>query len=597
MVKNLLNKLSSKILIHVILFVIIPYTLIAYFISKPFENITEKRIADATQSSLSVVALYIENILDDMMDATTVLTTDKPVMDILKNNHDYNSYTNYIATDDLITKIEHGYLKRVNALITILDYHGNLYSNWEFGSMSYDELMQLEWIQNALSQNKLYNWIDTHESYARYENNNLISITKEIEDFNSDESYGLSIISIHENNLREIMSNYKRHYDDNVFIINKEGQILSHTNAVEIGKNILEQSNLSAFFQNNMGYMVTYLNGEKTIITYVNIDKTNWKLVETISYGYVFSEIRKVKIIMIGIIFMMFFIFIMITYVFSKNISEPIQNLSHEMGKIKDENLSALIKEDGPEEVVLLMRTYNKMIVRIKKLLVRVKEEEQQKEAMKFKALQAQINPHFIFNTLNNIKFMAYMCEANEVGQMISALGNIMEGSIGRGEDAITLDGEIKYVKDYIYLQKIRYNERVKVQYDIPQDLFRCKIIRFSIQPIVENAIYHGLESKKGNGLIQIQARSEGNTLIIVIQDNGVGMKEERLKEMRAKLKATDYDKINKSIGIKNIHDRIRINYGDEYGLTLYSKEYEGTMVELRLPIEEDREDDKGFDS
>ena len=258
--------------------------------------------------------------------------------------------------------------------------------------------------------------------------------------------------------------------------------------------------------------------------------------------------------------------------------------LRNNMRKVKEDDLGKMLPVQGSDEVKDLIVEYNKMTRRIKTLFENIKEEQKQKQELRFKALQAQINPHFILNTLNNIKFVAIMSRANETAKMITALGSIMEECIGKGEDIIKLEQELKYIENYVYLQKIRYNDKFSVFYNIKEEVLDCRVFKFILQPIVENSIYHGIQSMEGTGCIDITAYKEGGNLIIKVKDNGVGIKPEKLTAIMEYLyKGTDPGGKGR-VGIKNIHDRIVLSYGAEYGLKIDSIVEEGTEVTITVP-------------
>ncbi|WP_054404656.1 sensor histidine kinase [Paenibacillus solani] len=245
----------------------------------------------------------------------------------------------------------------------------------------------------------------------------------------------------------------------------------------------------------------------------------------------------------------------------------------------------------GPKEISSLIETYNKMVTEIRQLLNRVKDEYQQKEDMRFRALQAQINPHFVLNTLNNIKWMAYIRNDKEVGDMLSSLGAVLEQSIGRGGTLIPLRQEIQYIENYIELMKMKFNDKLSMEYDIEDELMDQEVIKIMLQPVIENSLIHGIEPMNGAGRIIVRARLEDDHFLLTAEDNGVVISPEKLQELEARL-AAGSEELPERIGIKNVHDRIRLQYGEPYGIQIHSKVHEGTTVAFLLPFKKVQEGD-----
>jgi len=242
-------------------------------------------------------------------------------------------------------------------------------------------------------------------------------------------------------------------------------------------------------------------------------------------------------------------------------------------------------------EISILENEFNRMVVKQRELILRITEKErkiqetQRKESeLKYEMLMAQINPHFLFNTLNTIKWSALMSGAQNVATMISHLGKLLEMSINRNGDTITLQEEIKNVESYFYIQKIRFYSAIELNCDIPEDTKECIVPKLILQPLVENAIIHAF-TKQDYGKISINSYKTEKELIIIVADNGKGINNDLLRNRLEK--HSDGDTISKfsGIGINNVNGRIKLRYGNEYGLEFQSKEGSGTRVTVRLPI------------
>ena len=198
--------------------------------------------------------------------------------------------------------------------------------------------------------------------------------------------------------------------------------------------------------------------------------------------------------------------------------------------------------------------------------------------------MQSQINPHFMYNTLESINMLAILKGNFEISDIMTAFANILRFNIDNKNNLITLDEEIKYVSDYLMIQKFRYQEKIKVVYEVEPGTEKYLILKLILQPLVENAIYHGITDKQGPGLIKIAVQKENNHLRLRVTDDGLGIKPDRLEEIIKSLEQEETTGKRRSVGLKNIHERIKLFFGCEYGIQLKSHEGLGTTVELLIP-------------
>ena len=247
---------------------------------------------------------------------------------------------------------------------------------------------------------------------------------------------------------------------------------------------------------------------------------------------------------------------------------------------VERDNFLEKISEHGRDEITDATKSFNIMIDEINRLMEEVHRSEQQKSAEKLKALQAQINPHFLSNALNTVKWMASIQNADNIENLIVSLIQLLQVSMGKVEDLVPLSQEIEYIRNYVDIQSYKYLDKLTVEYDIDQEAGNSLLPPFSIRPIVENAILHGIELKAGKGTIWINASCVGEDVICVVKDNGIGFSSYRFLEEADR---TD-PKHTSGIGIKNSNDRIKMFFGEEYGITHQSIPGIYTKVKVRIP-------------
>ena len=266
--------------------------------------------------------------------------------------------------------------------------------------------------------------------------------------------------------------------------------------------------------------------------------------------------------------------------VFSDLFSKPVTSLVRAMGEFEGNSAEFVYHPvTGTKEISALSDSFEHMAVRIQKLMEEVRQEEISLRKTELKALQAQINPHFLYNTLDAI---AWMCEAGrneDAVEMVNALARLFRISISRGHELIPIEKELQHAQSYLHIQNFRYKNQFRYQFDVDEACLSYYCNKITLQPIIENAIYHGMDRMVDEGMIRISIHQSEDKIIFTVEDNGVGMTEEQCEEV---LKKERSDRAG--IGIKNVNDRIKIYFGEEYGLTIKSELDEGTCVTIMMP-------------
>ena len=228
----------------------------------------------------------------------------------------------------------------------------------------------------------------------------------------------------------------------------------------------------------------------------------------------------------------------------------------------------------------------NESLADVTGLVAIVVQEQKQENDLRYEALRAQINPHFLFNTLSTIKWSAKMSGANNVSKTISALGRLLEVSINKGEEEVCFSEEFELVKCYVYIQNVRYNDKFELQLKVEDErIYSYRVPKLILQPIVENSIIHGFGDMVDNCVIKIDAYGKGESVIIDVIDNGTGIDKDRLEGL---MHSKNAKQKFSGIGLKNVHERIRLKYGDQYGISINSAGGEGTTVSIAIPKLED---------
>lgn len=329
------------------------------------------------------------------------------------------------------------------------------------------------------------------------------------------------------------------------------------------------------------------MNGKKVdkVVFFTTIPNTRgWSLCSMVSVKELYRDKDRLVYTVLFIWLGMLIISIILCTAVSRSISNPINKLTKAIKKMEEGDLEVAcdVKVDGNNEISILSRSFNSMVHKIRFLMDRIYEEEKQKRSAELMVLQSQINPHFLYNTLDNLQWKAYDYDAVEIAEMIEALSNFFRISLSNGKEFIPLSQEIKHIENYLFIQEKRYEDILKFTIDFDSSLSDIIVLKLIIQPIVENAIYHGIKPKLSNGNIEVSVYEINDYVYISVYDDGVGMDKETLNELRASLNIKN-EKFG--YGLYNVNQRIKLVYGENSGVELSSTLGEGTTVLIKIPI------------
>lgn len=288
---------------------------------------------------------------------------------------------------------------------------------------------------------------------------------------------------------------------------------------------------------------------------------------------------------------------IALTVFISGRLTGPLRELRHAMVRAGGGDLNANVHVRRKDEIALLARTYNRMLADTKEYIRENERNQRRQKELELKTLQYQINPHFLYNTLDSIYMMARRSGNGEIEDMVTSLSTLFRLSLAHGQDFVTLEHEIRYITCYLQIQRIRFPLDFTWHTTVPDELSHCRVMKFLLQPLVENSLNHGLRNKPGGGQICVSARREGDELILVVADDGMGMTEEQLHALLELINRTDMeenrDPFAGGVGVRNVHQRLLLSYG--HGLEIESDWEEGTTVTIRIPFQNDEESKEEF--
>lgn len=325
---------------------------------------------------------------------------------------------------------------------------------------------------------------------------------------------------------------------------------------------------------------------------HIHSDSTGWTTVGVIPLRYINKDLAGIQYLTVIIIVLTIIIGVTVSVIIAQSLILPLENTVNALEKFSRGDFAVRLKENRCDEIGKLNRIFNKAIKEINELMQKVTQSEILNKEMEFKTLQSQMNPHFLYNTLDTINWLAFKEKQTEICNLVAAISSLIRASISNKKSIITIEHELDYVKNYIYIQHIRYKDRFDTIYDIDESLLKQAVPKLIIQPIVENAIIHGIENSKNKNLLYISVKRENECIVIIVKDTGIGMTDEKVSELlKEPLNAEgDEQKAHTNLGLYAVHKRIQLMYGDLYGLTVQSQAGEGTTVTLHIPFTKKQE-------
>jgi two-component system sensor histidine kinase YesM len=310
----------------------------------------------------------------------------------------------------------------------------------------------------------------------------------------------------------------------------------------------------------------------------------DWIFCSLVDNGEIFRSIDGMIRGLSIVCFLLLAVTVSLGILLARSVEAPIRLLQGQMDRVERGDLQAYFRGETKDEIYYLGNSYNSMLDEINRLIGRIYEEQAQKRKLELQVLQGQIKPHFLYNTLDNVKWMAKQGEVEDISRTVTALSTFFRVFLSEGEEEISLEEEFRHARSYLEIQQIRYGQLLSYGIELEEGIRGARIIKILTQPLVENAIYHGIKNRKRNGHIQLSAALRCGQVEIVVRDDGAGMDAATLESLRASLAsgaATGH------YGLRNIAERLRLAYGEEGGLSIESVEGEGTVARIHLPLRE----------
>lgn len=410
----------------------------------------------------------------------------------------------------------------------------------------------------------------------------MVRMIYNVDDF---KEMGMIILQVNREKLKNVYSDLSVEFMNGIQILSQ-----NHERLIGMTQDDMTADEMEWLSEQNAEWNYSIDPKTRQMIAYMNIDKTPWQVVAKASLKELFSkEMEGFRSLFVLVMICTVLLLFGFSLLMAMDILEPIKQLVTSIQKFEQQNVHEEIKVDREDELGYLSRCFNKMSSEIDNLLNRVYKEQLTRKEAELKALQAQINPHFLFNTLESINWMAQLNNVPEIKDMVTSLSDLMEASIGKGSPMIPLSKELKYIDSYLVIMKYRYGERLSYESKVAQCALQQEVPKLILQPLIENAIYHGVDKVRKKCLIQLTVEKQGDEIYIEIKDNGKGIEPEEVRCMNEQFEEDrrDYflEKHSKGIGLANVNSRLKLFFGQKYGISIESEYEHYTKIRLCIPI------------
>lgn len=586
LIKTFKSKLINQFLFIYSLLIIIPLTILFSYTYTKMSTMIENNIIASTEQAFDQSFSFINYKLYRIFNTSNSLVLDNNLTSILRKDEEDYMLNDQISDLYTLRTILSPYQNNIDIFnINIYVNKNFIYSNEHETIYPMNELENSKWLNTINSDNSRFFWCPS--SYLTSDSSDTLSLGKTI--INPDdlsEDIGYLIINFKRKDLEDIISKINSIDGSISCIVNSYGDLVasSDDNIYAKYKNIIDNikpNGDTTLKKINIDYNSMFIQS-----SYIN--NTDWRIINIVPYNMISSKINLQRIILIIIVLIFGGTSLIAGFYFFNSINKRLSKVTKGMREVHKNTLDNFIENDSDDELGELINNYNYMIA---KMSVLIDEQYKSGKAIKnaeLKALQSQINPHFLYNTLDMINWMAYKNMNSEISSAVKSLAKFYKLSLNKGKDILPIEDELHHVSLYVQIQNMRYSNRISLEINVNSYIRNHLIPKITLQPLVENSIIHGIFSKGAvEGKIIITGSIINDNICLKVSDDGIGLKEDELSLILSpeKLKYNDTSSKGSGYGIKNIHERLKLYYGDDYGLSFSSIYEQGTTVTIKLPI------------
>lgn len=557
------------------------------FLLQSYGNATEEMVRNDSRQLIDQVEINLNNYLRSMM-----RISDAMYYNVIKKVD--------LGQDNISQELNLLYESNKDNLVSVACFNeeGSLLGAAPVGTLKKNvDLGSQKWFTSAENQMENLHFSELHVENI-FENSSgryywVVSLSRGVELTNRGRmSGGILLVDMDFSGIRQLFTKVNSQGLGYVYLINSDGDIIYHPKQNLIFSSMMKENNKTASQYDDGVYDETFQGEDRTVIV-KTVGYTGWKIVSVTPKKIFYKNANRTRIVAGIMLLLSIFLMIFANQFVAVRVARPMKKLEDSLKGIGVDK-EPEIYIGGPPEIQHLGKTILSMVEQLRKLTDDIVKEQEEKRKSELDALQSQINPHFLYNTLDSIMWMVESEQYEDAVAMVQALGKLFRISLSRGKNIITVGEELQHARSYLDIQKYRYKNKFISYFEIEEDIEKYKTIKLILQPLIENAIYYGMEYMDGDGEIYIRAYTRENDLYFEVEDNGLGMREEQVAGL-----LTEEPKVRSKgsgIGLRNVHQRIQLYFGETYGLQIESEPDEGTIIRIHLPKNENVVSEAGGD-
>ncbi|WIV17533.1 sensor histidine kinase [Paenibacillus polygoni] len=589
------KRVNQQIFVLMILIITIPLAVMSWFIYLFSVQSIKNEYQNSANLILNNLSFNIDQYLQSIEKGTLNAQLDSSLQDSLyrwlQHPEEDQNYQYRNVIEQFVSTIEIT-IKNVDS---VQIYAGNrVFYSADFNRYSYVEtdFLNKPWYQEILKGKGKIVLFGTHTPFHRIggeQEHSVISIGRVINITGSKQPLGVILVDLRPDSLKEILS-LSENSNQSFIIVDEKGSTVYASARDYKGKTevdgeetMLEKSVLEQVTKQSSGNFYASVQGTPSYINFVTSDYSGWKVIQYVDEKQMTKNAEFLRFILLGFAVCTLLVALLFLAILSARVTKPIILLSRQVRAVGSGNLNIQLNTNRKDEFGILYQGISNMAEDLKNNLEKTSDMLAQQKLAQYGALKSQINPHFLANALESIQMKAVISGQRDIGEMVGLLGRMFRVHIQTGKELVPLEEELAHTRLYIQIQQMRFGDKIKYRETCDPAVLQLPVVHFSLQPLIENAIVHGLEQKKGTGNLEVTAEIVDQVMCIEIRDDGAGISEDQLLEIRNKLydpaSSLDMD----HIGIKNVHDRIQYHFGDPYGLHVESSSA-GTKITILYP-------------
>ncbi|WP_241158413.1 cache domain-containing sensor histidine kinase [Cohnella candidum] len=580
--------IRSKLLMHFLLITILPSLALGILTDLVVNRVIERQMNANTLQLISKVNRTLEFYADNVQNTTYLISGNAQIQKFLHGDHLPREARNE-ALDFL-----RGFstLQTEIAGIMLVNSKGESLSNDMYGRSSTDLTLE-NWYQEAVSGKGIFQMIGhpygrSVTTHANYKEAEVVSAVRAVLDPDTQRVLGVVLIDLKLRVIVETAKDVRLGKTGMLFVLDEHGE------PIYVPKQLgFETIPLGWMDGQSSGNFVQTVNGRKLQFIFLKSPFTKWSTIGAFSTSEAAPEIKQIRLYVAAFVFGVCILGITASFALSQGISRPIHRLMAFMQRAESGDLTTRYWGGGMDEVGMLGRSFNSMLTKIHDLMSLTERQEKQKREAELRILQAQIKPHFLYNTLDTIHWMSRKRGAADVAEMVEALSKLFRIGLSKGSEFIPLAEEFDHVRSYLQIQQMRYKDKLLFELELDPQIAHVPVLKVILQPIVENAIYHGIKERRGIGRILVKGSEWDGRIVLSVTDDGVGMDDRKLAAMRDKLASamesdSGFGSSGSGYGLTNVQSRLLLTYGKpEYGIQIDSRPGFGTTVTIAYPMQE----------